>query len=76
MRPFAAALEAGDALRLELTGSAFPLFARHPNAGPEGRHRAGEEKLGIVAVAVCRDNGGAAYVELPVAPLDDDAVGG
>jgi hypothetical protein len=56
MRPFAAELPQGSRLRLELTGSAFPLFARHPNGMPAQRlPEAGPGDLNMATVAVLTD---------------------
>lgn len=66
MRPCAAALAPGTRVRLELTGSAFPLFVRHPNGGEADKHSAGEDGLKIAAVAVASDGGRPSRLELPV----------
>lgn len=66
LRPFAAALPAGSSIRLELTGSAFPLFARHPNLPAGDKHTAGEDGLRIAAVAIRSSRTHTSYLELPV----------
>lgn len=66
MRPFAAEFRSGTSIRLELTGSAFPLFVRHPNGIPAAEiHRVGPDGLRIATVAVC-SSGGDSCLELPV----------
>ncbi|NBD23834.1 CocE/NonD family hydrolase [Paenibacillus glycinis] len=68
MRPFAATFLPGSALRLELTGSAFPTLMRHPNGIPmHGAHRAEECDLTIAVVAVKSRPGMESWIELPVA---------
>ncbi|MFS0724590.1 CocE/NonD family hydrolase [Paenibacillus sp. 1P07SE] len=53
LRPVSVELQPGECLRLELTGSAFPLFARHLNGhGAEELPQAGPERLSIATVAV------------------------
>ncbi|WP_237690696.1 CocE/NonD family hydrolase [Paenibacillus caui] len=67
MRPFAAEFPKGAALRLELTGSAFPILIRHPNGAPvrdAGSLSAAD--LHIATVAVSSRPGAASVVELPV----------
>lgn len=67
MWPFAAELPEGASIRLELTGSAFPLFLRHPNRMPEERiPGAGPEHLHMATIAVLHDPAAPAFVELPV----------
>ncbi|WP_020620520.1 CocE/NonD family hydrolase [Paenibacillus daejeonensis] len=56
LRPLAIELQPGERLRLELTGSAFPLFARHLNGLPsEEIPDAGPERLSIATVAVASE---------------------
>lgn len=67
MRPIAAEIPAGSAIRLELTGSAFPLFARHPNGvRAADKHKTAEDGLLIASVAVKSAEGAASYIELPI----------
>jgi putative CocE/NonD family hydrolase len=67
MRPFAAQFVPGTALRLELTGSAFPLMARHPNGvGTDELHQTGSEGLKIATVAVFSNQEMVSSIELPV----------
>jgi putative CocE/NonD family hydrolase len=68
MRATAARLPAGARLRLELTGSAFPLFARHMNGVRLAeQHGLGPEHLHMATVAVYA-NGTSSFLELPLAP--------
>ncbi|TLS52088.1 CocE/NonD family hydrolase [Paenibacillus antri] len=68
MRMTAARLPAGARLRLELTGSAFPLFARHMNGVRLAEQFGlGPEHLHMATVAVYA-NGTSSYLELPLAP--------
>ncbi len=68
MRMTAARLPAGARLRLELTGSAFPLFARHMNGVRLAEQFGlGPEHLHMATVAV-RANGTSSFLELPLAP--------
>lgn len=77
MRPFAAELPQDSRIRIELTGSAFPLFARHPNGIPgKALPSAGPGDLGMAAVAVLHDDSCPSSLEIPVRPLshgEDDA---
>jgi hypothetical protein len=67
MWPIAAELPAGSSIRLELTGSAFPLFMRHPNGISSVHiHRAGPKNLQIATVAVALQGSCPSYVSLPV----------
>nr|WP_154894139.1 CocE/NonD family hydrolase [Paenibacillus xylanexedens] len=52
LRPLAATLPAGSYVRLELTGSAFPLFARHPNGVTDEMNSTGTGGLKIATTAV------------------------
>jgi len=65
LRPCAVQFPTGSSIRLELTGSAFPLFTRHPNHAEADAHHAGEETLQIATVAVCSKAGMVSLVELP-----------
>lgn len=66
MRAFAAELPKGAALRLELTGSAFPILLRHPNGIPmRESHGADAGRLRIAAVAVTSAPGRESWIELP-----------
>jgi len=68
MRPLAVDLTAGSAIRLELTGSAFPLLARHPNGvALRDINRAGAGDLRIATVAVRSTAGEASWIQLPLA---------
>jgi putative CocE/NonD family hydrolase len=74
MRPFAAQFVPGTALRLELTGSAFPLMARHPNGvGTDELHQTGSEELNIATVAVFSNQEMVSSIELPVIRLEVSA---
>ncbi|MBM7566022.1 CocE/NonD family hydrolase [Paenibacillus sacheonensis] len=67
MRPLAATFPPGSAIRLELTGSAFPTLIRHPNGIPmNSAHGAGECDLTIAVVAVKSRPGMESWIELPV----------
>jgi len=73
MRPFAAELPAGGRLRIELTGSAFPLFARHPNGMPAARMpEAGPGDLKMATVAVLTDPALPSMLEIPVIHYDEE----
>lgn len=67
LRPLAIRCPPGSALRLELTGSGFPLLLRHPNGRPiaEAIH-AGPGDLGIAAVAVASKPDFVSLLELPI----------
>ncbi|MFD1677971.1 CocE/NonD family hydrolase [Alicyclobacillus fodiniaquatilis] len=53
MRPVCIEIAKGESIRLELTGSAYPLMSRHPNGMDEtGIPFVGAEKLNIATVAV------------------------
>lgn len=73
MRPFAAKLPAGSAIRMELTGSAFPLFVRHPNGSGREKHAATEGDLRITSVAIRSISDDPSWVELPVVSGDSGA---
>lgn len=67
LQPCAAEFQAGSSIRLELTGSAFPFFVRHPNGcADEDIHQVGAERLQIATVAICSYEQGASFVELPI----------
>lgn len=61
-------IPAGAAVRLELTGSAFPFLARHPNgaASPASVHRAGQGALRVAVVSVAHDERHPSCLVLPV----------
>lgn len=65
MRPIGVSFAPGTRIRLELTGSAFPIFVRHPN-GTQEKHAAGEGGLKIAAVAVSNDSSRPSCLELPI----------
>lgn len=67
MRPVAVEIPEGSTLRLELTGSAYPMLLRHPNgvAIREVGH-VGAELLGIAVVAVKSGIDAFSWLELPV----------
>ncbi|QHW29482.1 CocE/NonD family hydrolase [Paenibacillus rhizovicinus] len=68
LRPLAVRCPAGSSIRLELTGSAFPLLLRHPNGMPVGAAAgAGPGELNIATVAVACGNGVKSRIELPLA---------
>ncbi|MCC3372663.1 CocE/NonD family hydrolase [Cohnella sp. REN36] len=68
LRPLAIRCPAGSSLRLELTGSGFPLLMRHPNGRPIATAvRAGSGDLKIAAVAVASKPDQASWLELPLA---------
>jgi putative CocE/NonD family hydrolase len=70
MRPVAVLCPKGSALRLELTGSAYPLLMRHPNGMPlKDAVKAGPDHLAIAVVAVKSGRGCASWIELPIAEL-------
>ena len=53
LRPIGIQLAAGDCLRVEVTASAFPLFARHPNGVSEEEiGKAGPSSLSIATLAL------------------------
>ncbi|RXZ82667.1 CocE/NonD family hydrolase [Paenibacillaceae bacterium] len=65
LRMFAARWSPGDAIRLELTGSAFPMFVRHPNGVESAKlPELGTEALQMAAVAVAHSAGFPSYLEL------------
>ncbi|QAY66457.1 CocE/NonD family hydrolase [Paenibacillus protaetiae] len=66
LRPCGAALMPGTRIRLELTGSAFPLFVRHPNGRAGEKHTSGEERLRIAAVAIGSGGSQPSVLELPI----------
>ncbi|MDQ6423218.1 CocE/NonD family hydrolase [Paenibacillus sp. LHD-117] len=71
LRPVAIELKAGERLRLELTGSAYPLFACHPNGRPASEARlanAGELMMASVSV-----NYGGSVLELPLMKMEVEA---
>ncbi len=58
--------KAGNQIRLELTGSAFPLFSRHPNGTFENIHRIGIDGLKIATVAISASQAFSSWLNLPV----------
>ncbi|WP_168118601.1 CocE/NonD family hydrolase [Paenibacillus sp. HB172176] len=70
LRPIAIELQAGEAIRLELTGSAYPLFARHPNGRSISKSaQAGPQDLLIASVAV---NYESSKLQLPVRAIEKE----
>lgn len=69
LRPVAIELQPGEAIRLELTGSAYPLFAGHPN-GMQARdaHLAGPERYNMATVSIGYGLPDGSWLELPVLP--------
>ncbi|TBL70796.1 CocE/NonD family hydrolase [Paenibacillus thalictri] len=60
-------IQPGSALRLELTGSAFPLFVRHPNGiSSADIHKVGNKSLNIATVAVKSMPEMPSVLELPI----------
>lgn len=67
MRPFAAALTEGCSIRIEITGSAFPLFARHPNGRrAEELPDAGPGDLQMATIAVVHRKSHPSWIEIPI----------
>nr|WP_254638977.1 CocE/NonD family hydrolase [Cohnella sp. GbtcB17] len=67
LRPFAIRCPAGASIRLELTGSGFPLLLRHPNGRSIAEAvLAGAGDLRIAAVAVDSKPDCASVLELPI----------
>ncbi|WP_149093996.1 CocE/NonD family hydrolase [Paenibacillus terrae] len=66
LRPLAATLPAGTYVRLELTGSAFPLFARHPNGVRGESNSTGTGGLKIATTAVRSTEQDISCLKLPV----------
>lgn len=67
LRPLAICCPAGASIRLELTGSGFPLLLRHPNGRPITEAvRAGAADLRMAAIAVDSKPNFASVLELPV----------
>lgn len=53
LRPLAVEFQEGTALRVELTGSAFPLFAQHPNGTNEDQiPHVSEDELKMASIAI------------------------
>ena len=67
LRPLGATLFAGSRLRVELTGSAFSLFTRHPNGIRGGAHTADDGKLNIATVALRSAGEEISWIEIPLA---------
>lgn len=74
MRPIAVKLQKGAAIRLELTGSAFPLFTRHPNGVTGANHTARETELRMATVAVKSSREQESYIDLPIISRGDTLV--
>ncbi|QGQ98342.1 CocE/NonD family hydrolase [Paenibacillus psychroresistens] len=67
LRPIAIELAAGTAIRLELTGSAFPLFMRHPNGIKSALiHQVNSSELQIASVAISSSQQLNSFLVLPV----------
>jgi predicted acyl esterase len=67
LRPIAIELDVGVSIRLELTGSAFPLFMRHPNGiRSEFIHQVNSSGLQIASVAICSSQQLNSFIELPL----------
>jgi len=67
MRPIATACKKGDRLRLEVTGSAFPLIARHPSGMDENEiPSAGMSHLSIATVALYHGEDNGSFLHLPL----------
>ncbi len=77
LRPLAVQLAAGASLRLEVTSSAFPLIARHPNGlQPMAIPWARSKDLAIATVAVAHGGAYRSCLTLPVVGCDDGRDGG
>lgn len=66
LRPMAATLPAGSYIRLELTGSAFPLFSRHPNGVLDETNSTGTDGLKIATTAVRSTEQNLSCLKLPL----------
>ena len=67
LRPIAIELTAGTAIRLELTGSAFPLFMRHPNGiKSDFIHKVDSSELQIASVAISSSQQLNSFLLLPL----------
>jgi len=67
LRPLAVRIAPGDRIRLELTSSAFPLLARHPNGTDDaGVFGATALDLRMATVTVWHDRDHPAWLDLPV----------
>lgn len=67
LRPIAAELQAGEAIRLELTGSGYPLYHLHPNGvGEERIHAAKPSELNMATVAVGYRGENDSWLDLPL----------
>lgn len=66
MRPVGIHIPAGSMIRLELTGSAFPLIVRHPNNGSATtKHTVAEGDLQMATVVVYHSPDWLSHVSLP-----------
>lgn len=74
MRPLAVKLRIGTTIRLELTGSAFPLFTRHPNGIAGSNHKVDETELRMATIAVMSSTKQESYIELPIVQRGDSVV--
>ncbi|SEO76508.1 CocE/NonD family hydrolase [Paenibacillus sp. OV219] len=71
LRPLAFELAEGEVIRLELTGSAYPLFAIHPNGcPPDVLHEAEADVLKMATVAIGYGTEGGSWLQLPL--IDDE----
>ncbi|MEK8128771.1 CocE/NonD family hydrolase [Paenibacillus filicis] len=76
MRPLSFRCPVGSAIRLELTGSAYPLLLRHPNGIPwTEAMKAGAGELAMAVVAVSSVPGAETWIELPLAEAYTDIKG-
>lgn len=67
LRPLSVQLPAGTRLRLDITGSAFPLYLRHPNGMSAAEpHHATAGELQIATVAVASSPAAPSFITLPV----------
>lgn len=77
MRPVGVELQAGECLRLEVTGSAFPLFARHPNQRADADIAAATAAdLQIATIAVGRGGSWDSRILLPIKTESIDGANG
>jgi len=66
MKPCSFVLPAGSRVRLELTGSAFPLLARHPNQGYSTPNTTEPLEYNIATVAICNNQLRQSTLKLPI----------
>jgi hypothetical protein len=70
MRPVSVLLRAGESLRLELSGSAYPLFEKHHNScSLEEKRRVGAGELQMAAAAIHYEH---SILELPVRVKEEE----